>query len=150
MKNDSFIKYQLTRISYILKDELEKIKDFNALTDYDKENIKKEAERLSKIYNKSEFGNEYYYRLLYYMYKLKSKQTRELSVQKKLAIIIETIDPEFEMYKIYENNSNIKVIKANILAKFGFFDENLIKVEKLYIEKFYDISEYEFTKKLEP
>ena len=137
-------------LKYIINDNINQIKNFNNLTNEDKVFIEEKAKELRERFNRDNFNNEYYNKLLYFVYKTNYSLLYKLSREKKLALIIETIDPNMDMYRIYEDNCNVKYIEEDIRKEFGFYDKDLIRAEKLYIERFYDNSEFSFTKKLEP
>jgi hypothetical protein len=54
----------------------------------------------------------------------------------KLALFIETIDPELKMYDYYTDSKSIEEAKKKITDEFGFYDERLCYVEKYYKERF--------------
>lgn len=54
-----------------------------------------------------------------------------------------SIDPKFEIAKIYGSCNTIKEIKFEIERKFGIFDKNIIKLEKFFIKHFFSKSDKE-------
>ena len=64
-------------------------------------------------------------------------------------ILIMTVDPSFNIYKIYEECSKMKDIKLRMKFIYGFDDTEIIKFEKAYILKFLDIDDFSFIKRLE-
>ena len=134
----------------LIADSIAKTENFDCISDKEKEELEKRAETIKEKYNREKFGNDLIDKLLYYIYKTNVSWKNRFTHPKKLALFIMVFDPDCEIYKIYESNSNIDDIKDEVKTKFGFFDQNIIKAEKLYIERFYDMDDYSFMKKLEP
>lgn len=79
-----------------------------------------------------------------------TKQSELLSIKnvyEKLVFFVLTVDPEMHMLKIFEEESKIEDIKARAIEEFGFYNENFIKLERLYKERFFPnkkVSEWTF------
>ena len=58
------------------------------------------------------------------------------SLQEQFCFFILLIDPNLEFLKIYEEESHFDNIKARIKEKFNFYHYDLIRIEKLYHERF--------------
>ena len=135
---------------FALNSELEKTKNLDNLTDELNFFADEKAIFLSKQYNKDVMGKDYFYNLIHYIFKSNVKWRNTLSSEVKLTILFLTVDPEFKIYEIYEDYCNINDMKQAMIDEFGFFDENLIQLEKMYIKRFPNSTDYSFTKKLEP
>lgn len=135
---------------FALNTELQKIRNFDKLTDQLNFFIKQKANDLSEQYNKDIMGEDYFYKLVHYIFKTNRRWNNNLSSEVKLSILLLTVDPEFKIYEIYEDNCNIKDMKNAMIENFGFFEENLIKLENIYLKRFPNSTDYSFTKKLEP
>ena len=68
--------------------------------------------------------------------------------KESIYILINSIDPNLEMYQIYERNSILKEVKSEVISSFGFYVDNLLKYEKIYIDYYKNKDEYDFTKKM--
>lgn len=55
----------------------------------------------------------------------------------EIAFFITVNDPEFQLLKIYEEESTIQNIKKRALAELGYFNQDLLRLEKQYHQKFY-------------
>lgn len=142
--------YDKLKISNKFKYHVFKITSFDSINDDDRKKIKECATKLRERFNSETYPDEYYYRLLFYIFGGSTYRILKLRFEERIALVIEVIDPEFDMYKIYEEFCNINDINDEIKRKFSFFDENLIRAEKLYIQRFDKIDNYSFIKKLEP
>ncbi len=109
-------------------------------------NINAYIEELKKRYINDNNGT-YYYRLLKELTDNIIK--KNYSIDEILYILVNSIDPELKIYRIYESNCKIDQIKKEVLSEFSFYDEDLPKLEKLYINKYCDSDKFDFTKKLE-
>ena len=58
------------------------------------------------------------------------------SMAEKLLLFMFSIDPNFEIAIIFGSEDRIYTAKEKIKEKFGIYDINLIKVEKLVIKNF--------------
>lgn len=125
------------------------IKNFDSLNDEMKKLLEKKAKLLKKnIYNKENLGKDYFYNFLIYLFNYRNLNEVK-TMEERLALLIEVLDPDFEIFKSFETNSKMKDIKNQALENLGFFNSELIRIEKLYIEKFYNINDFLFTKKLQ-
>lgn len=59
-----------------------------------------------------------------------------LSVKEQMLFFILAVDPELKSLRIYEEESTKQNIKKRMLDEFGFFHEDLIRVENLYHQRF--------------
>ena len=89
--------------------------------------------------------------LLYYRY-LSSISDNFYKIENKdmlPLVLIMTIDPSMNIYKIYEKYSRFNEIKSVMRFVYGFDDLKIIKFEKAYIQKFLDMDDFDFVKRLE-
>jgi hypothetical protein len=128
---------------------LSRVNNFNNLTLDDKAIISERANSLKEIYNYENYGSDYIYRLIYYIFVTNTQWKNTQSIEWKVALFIESLDPEFKMYSIYENNGNYKKIEEEIVNEFGIYRKKLLLLEKEYIKRFNNINNYNFNKKLE-
>lgn len=111
------------------------------------ENFKKNKnEYIDLLHHKTNYDG-YYASTLYSLSRLIVK--KEINHEEAIYILINVIDEDLNIYKSYEFNGTIKQIKEEIIETLGFFDEKLINLEKMYINKFKNIDEFDFSKKLE-
>ena len=68
------------------------------------------------------------------------KELSELIYKKKISdcdaatIVINVIDPDLDIFSIYEENSKMDRVKSEIKEKFNFYDSNLLRFEKKYVK----------------
>ena len=72
----------------------------------------------------------------------------KLTPEDAIIVSFKCIDPDFEMYQIYEEYSNMYDIKEAIKKEFNFYDEKYLTLEKNYIKYNNLEDEYSFEKKL--
>ena len=103
-------------------------------------------ESLKEKYSFDDKG-QYYYNLLN---NLNNKIYKDnFDKEGSLYILVNVVDSECEMYKIYESESKMQNIQKEIRNKFGFYDNRLINVEEMYIKFYKNEDDYSFSKKLE-
>ena len=73
---------------------------------------------------------------------------KEINPEEAIYILINSIDQKLKIYEIYEEFCNFNDIEKECIKKLGFYDEKLIKFEKMYINKFCKSDNFDFTKKL--
>lgn len=123
-------------------------RNFNNFEDITNEEIECAIEIADSIRNKYDnYSREsIYFKYLHYI----SENYHDYQNKDMLPLIlIKTVDPSLNIYKIYENCSRIKDIKLRMKLLYGFDDIDIIKFEKAYISKFLDINDFSFTKRLE-
>lgn len=76
-------------------------------------------------------------------------KNNNFSFDESIYILVNFIDPELDMVKIYEFCCNKNELEKEIREEFGFYDHALIKVEKIYISKYKKKDDYIFEKNLE-
>lgn len=59
------------------------------------------------------------------------------TVNEQLIFFILTIDPNFYLLTICEEESRVEEIKRRAFQELGFYDENIIKIEKMLVKRFY-------------
>ena len=59
------------------------------------------------------------------------------NLEEQFAFLILLIDHDLDILKIYEEESRMPVIKSRIISKFGYFNDELIRIEKLYHQEFH-------------
>ena len=118
------------------------IGDFNC----DHEKLVKYINKVTELYIRDDKGI-YYLRYIDY---LKNKiVNRSITPSEGAYILINSIDPSYEVYQIYEDNCNIYDIKDECMKKFHFFDKKFLELEKLYMKLNNLEDEYSFTKRKE-
>ena len=60
------------------------------------------------------------------------------SILEKLLLLIFSVDPEFKAFIIYNSENTKEEIKKQMEYKFGIYDKNLIKIEKFFIQTFFN------------
>lgn len=148
MKN-VLLNSQTELLMKLLLIDINNIKDFNSITDERRKEIIDKANFLRDVYNNDKRGEDYFFKfLLEQLYYVRSHLG--LFGKEKVALIIETIDPDCEQYKkyseiydIYKNIVNRELDegeKEKILEIMEESYENIfpeiINVEKLYIKRF--------------
>ena len=116
------------------------------VTNYESDNmdlINTEAEKLKNLFSKNE--KDYYYKMLDFLNKKLLK--RKITCEEATLIILFAIDPDFEMYQIYEEYCNVEKIKENIIKEFNFYDDKYLKLEKNYLKYNNLEDEYSFAPK---
>lgn len=59
------------------------------------------------------------------------------NIEEKFTFFISTIDPELHLLDIYEEECRFEFIEKRSLEELGFYNKNLIKIEKTYQKHFY-------------
>lgn len=60
------------------------------------------------------------------------------TLQEKLVFFISTVDPELKFLEIYEEECKAEIIKYRAFIELGFGNNTILKLEKLYKQKFLD------------
>ena len=114
-----------------LTEIINKSKEINRL--YSFEEFKKEkADRYLRI---MEMINSNYRRINQDTYNINSNYVTT-SMAEKFLLFMFSVDPNFEAAIIYGSEDRTIDAKAKLKEKFGVYDINLIKIEKLVIRKF--------------
>lgn len=142
MKNYKNYKIKIRRTFFSL---MRNFNNFNDINSNDIKNADDYAERIKDHFKNKSIDFILFQYMNYICSKLHNHENKDLLV----LILIRTFDPKLELFKIYQLESTIKRIKMKSLITLGFFEPELIKYEKAYIKKFYDMDDYDFTKKLE-
>ncbi len=58
------------------------------------------------------------------------------TVEEQIIVFMLIADPDLDLLKIYEEESNFKQVQQRALQELGFYNKGLIKVEQLYHDKF--------------
>lgn len=58
------------------------------------------------------------------------------SIKERIAFFITIFDPDLNILKIYEEESQLEKTKERIINEIGFFNNELIRLEKIYHERF--------------
>lgn len=141
IKTYSNVKAFRTNVANKFYSNTRQIKNFTK--EYDSNEM---IEELKEKYQFDDHG-QYYYNLLN---NLNNKIYKEqFDKENALYILVNVIDPECEMYKIYESESKIENIQSEARDKFGFYDSRLINIEKMYVKFYKNVDDYSFSKKLE-
>lgn len=160
---------QIRLLIKLLLTDMDNIKDFNSITDERRNEIIDRANFLKDAYSFDARGNDYFFKFLIdqiYSVKRSNLYINKLNLnllnrKEKIALIIEAIDPNFEMYKFYlnvhkfykEENGNQeileeeKIIFNTIENEYGKITKKLIIMEKLYIQRFGMNEEISLSKK---
>lgn len=122
------------------------LKKFNGFIKVNKSRCDFYVERLKNEIKKTNDDN-YYLKLIEnlneYIY------SGNFSLAESVYILVNFIDPELDMIKIYETYCNKDEIIKEIKNEFGFYDHVIIKMEKIYMAKYKDMDDYIFEKNLE-
>lgn len=97
-----------------------------------------EARKYDKIINNEKKYFSRTNKLIKTINKIKSRALKincDMKAESAILFVL-LIDPNFEAFKIYGECNTIKEIKEKMNNYFGFFDKNLVKLEKMYIKKF--------------
>ena len=98
----------------------------------DNDKINELIEKIKENY-KYDFNGEYYNKIIIYLSSLLSAE--KILPEEAIEILINSIDPNFAMFQIYEEESNIKKIKAKIKGIFRFYDDKFLQYEKKYLQQ---------------
>ena len=91
--------------------------------------------KLALLWNASVNEEHKYTTCLYnliYQYKLLGIN----SLEEKLLFFVCAVDPELKLLSIYEEESKTNIMKLRSLDEVGFYNPNLIKIEKTINKKF--------------
>ncbi len=107
------------------------VRTFESVTDEEFERIK----MISQEYQDSvEDPNSIH--TLSYNILAKKRKVNLGSLKAKFVLLIHTIDPELKMLQIYEEESNVEEIERRVIEEFGYYDMELIRLERLYHLRF--------------
>lgn len=97
-----------------------------------------EANELAKIFSNKAYFFTRTAKLVKIINKIKTRPNKkDCDMKAESAILfILLVDPTFEATKIYGECNNTTEIKDKMTNYFGYFDKNLVKLEKMYIKKF--------------
>lgn len=141
---------QIKILMNLLISDMNNIKDFNSITDERRNQIIDKVNFLKDVYNYDKKGKDYFFKLLLEQLYYVRSSLSSLDRKEKVALIIETIDPNFEQCKIYfdlydiykqgvnrELDTNDEEIIFDIIEKeFGKPKMKIINMEKLYVQRF--------------
>ena len=106
------------------------ITSFNEISDEDYQELNKKAQIWLSINEEKDYKTVIF-NILKQNEILKLKNTEE-----KIAFFILTIDPELELLTIFEEESRTRNVIARSKEELGFYNEALIKIEKMYQARF--------------
>ena len=75
-------------------------------------------------------------------------QNGNFSVAESIYILVNFIDPELKMLEIYETFCKKDEISSLIKEEFGFYDKNVINLERVYAKRYKKADDYVFEKNL--
>lgn len=107
------------------------ITSFNKISDERYEELKRKAEIYTTLTDKENdlFTSAYTC--------MNQSQTIGLrNIQEQLAFFTLTSDPNLDILRIYEEESLIPEVERRCMEQFGYFNINLVKLEKLYHSRF--------------
>lgn len=131
VKLDSLASNIKSDVTSPLLDSMRFIRSFESVSDEDFEKIKLIAEE----YKKSVADPSNIHTLSYNII-TRRKKVRITNLRAKLVLIIYIIDPELKILKIYEEESTIDEIKRRCIEEFGYYNMELIRLERLYHQRF--------------
>lgn len=108
-----------------------KVKDFESISDNSYKKIIEKAEYYISLSESSNNANDLAYNLVTLNPLLHFR-----SIEEVFALFIAIIDPDLNLLKIYEEESIINKIKQRAQEEIGFFDAELIRLEKAYHNRF--------------
>jgi len=78
------------------------------------------------------------YKYITIMNKIKTApfKYRATNEAEKFILFMYSVDPTFELFKIWGEYNTLEEIKENVLNKIGIYDKNLYLIEKLFIKNF--------------
>lgn len=121
------------------------ITDFKSINKEKIENIKTNSKKINNYFMAKD-GTSKSLKYLKIMNKIKTcPKNFNISNDKAEVyfLFMFSIDPTFEIAKIYLSENKIQEIKKQISNKFGIYDKNLIRLEKMFIEHFLEKEEKE-------
>ena len=107
------------------------IESFDNITIEEYESILKKAELWRYITNSNSRLSTCTYNLLH-----QSDLLGLNSAEEKLVFLISAVDPELNLYSIFEEECRVDNIKERALNELGFYNLNIYKLEKLYHQRF--------------
>lgn len=122
------------KINYLtsLLNHAQNIKDFESLSDEDIAKINMIAEYYLTKTNNETNPNTAAFNIL-------TQRARLLlqSLPEELAFFITITDPELKLLQIYEEESTIPNIRQRAINELGYYDQNILRLEKRYHQRFY-------------
>ena len=109
------------------------IKDFDDIDDERIEEIKKIALLFTYITDNNDRYTTCIYDIIH-----QSKLLNLNTLQEKLVFFISTVDPELKFLEIYEEECKAEIIKYRAFIELGFGNNTILKLEKLYKQRFID------------
>lgn len=100
-----------------------------------------ELKCFSKEFNnywKSNLDEDIRFKYITIMNKIKTApfKYRATNDAEKYLLFMFSIDPTFELFKIWNTHNTIEEIKNKAIGKFGLFDKNLFVLERFFIKNF--------------
>ena len=126
--------------------------DFNNLTCDKREELRKEALNLRERFIKNDKIGLAYYNIIqcitFYDETNKHHNHKKYTPEETLSLLIETVDPNLRMLKIFMTSNTDFEIEKKANKLFGFYDPNLIDFEREYAKRFFKANRKEQIKKL--
>lgn len=125
---------------------LRNLRNFKGFNEVDIDKCNSYVEKFNEEIEKTDDDSYYLFlltRLNYYISK------RNFSLAESIYILVNYIDPELDIIKIYETYCKKNEIVDEIEKEFGFYDQIIVKIEKVYISKYKNSDDYLFEKNLE-
>ena len=107
------------------------LKNFNGVTDERYEELKEVAQTWLSLCNQEQNINAASYSVNNQKNLLGLKNTAE-----QLTLFILLVDSELDMLRIFEEESKMPIIEERIIEQFGYFDKELLILEKKYHDRF--------------
>lgn len=147
--SDTDIKNEKIRIKAKskLNASIRNFKSFDELTLEKRDEIKEEAQKLKDRFVKNNVVGKNYYNIITCI-TFFDKNSVMRSEEEILALLIETVDPNLRLLKIFMTSNTDFEIEKKSNRLFGFYDPDLIDYEREYARRFYKVNRK--VKKLEP
>jgi len=114
-----------------MMERAQQVHNFDSITDDDIERLKLSGDRWLVETPDTNDYNSLAYNLL-----TNPKLFNIKTIDEQVLLFIMLFDPELRMLKIYEEESRIPYTEARCIEEIGFFDLNLIRLERKYHDKF--------------
>ena len=108
--------------------------------------LDKYIKKLNELYEMDNHGIYYLRSLDFLKYKILN---HSMNAEEASVVLIKSIDPNYDVYQIFEDYCNMYDIKNECVKKFHFFDKRFLELEKLYIKLNNLEDEYSFAKRKE-
>lgn len=115
--------------NFIIRAKL--LKNFNNISDERYEELISVAQNWLSL-----VPEKYNYKVAAYSVTNQKKLLGLTNLEEQLALFVLLIDGELDMLRIYEEESMVKNIERRIVEQFGFFDEDLLVLEKKFQDRF--------------